>query len=111
MNEMRLPLAVATGEARRREGLTYRAFASALCEHLEDTGISHQSVMNWEKGITEPGTDFLLTCLVVHDDWRAEWAVDCLCRKLPAVFDRRIDGRLVMLSRRVAAMDSVPQAG
>lgn len=109
MNESINRVALVTGEFRRREGLSYRGFAEALGEHLVNTGISHQSAMNWEKGTTEPSTDFLLICLVVHEDWRVDWAIECLCAKLPEVFDRYIDGRLVVLSNRIAC--SVPQVG
>ena len=111
MNETTNLLAIVASEYRKRRGMTYRAFAEALTEHLVNTSISHASVMNWEKGMTEPSTDFLLTCLVVHNDWRAEWAIDCLCAKLPAVFDRNIDGRLIILTSRVVAMERIAQSG
>jgi hypothetical protein len=103
MNETKYPCALITRAYRGKYGTTYRAFAEALNEHLVNSHISHASVANWEKGITDPETDFLLVCLVVHDDWRAEWAIDCLCAKLPEVFDRHIDGRLIVLSKRIAA--------
>lgn len=108
MNETINPLSTVTTEYRKRLGLTYRAFADALNEHLVNTSISHSSVMNWEKGMTDPGTDFLLICLVVHNDWRAEWAIQALCAKLPEVFDLAIDGRLIMLTSRVVAQESIP---
>ncbi len=95
MNETRFPCAIITREYRQRLGLTYRGFAEAMQEHLVNIGISHQSVVNWEKGITDPGTDFLLVCLVTYRDWRAQWAMDCLCAKLPEVFER--DGNNIRL--------------
>ena len=109
MNETTNPIAIVTSEYRKRLGLTYRAFAETLIEHLVNTSISHQTVMNWEKGMTDPGTDFLLICLVVHDDWRTDWAIECLCAKLPEVFDRRIDGRLILLTKRVVAQERITQ--
>jgi transcriptional regulator with XRE-family HTH domain len=103
-----------TSEYRKRFELTYRAFAEALNEHLVNTGISHQSVMNWEKGITDPGTDFLLNCLVVYpmNDWRTQWAIDCLCAKLPVVFDRDEERKLLILSAAASrGRGMVAQAG
>lgn len=88
MNQTTNPISKIITEYRKRLDLTYRAFAEILTEHLVNTGISHTSVSYWEKGINDPSTDFLLTCLVVHEDWRRQFAIDCLCAKLPAVFER-----------------------
>jgi len=102
MNEITNPVAIVTAKIRKEHGLTYRAFADDLNEHLVNTSVTHATVQNWEKGMTEPCTDFLLICLVVHSDWRADWAIECLCAKLPEVFDRAIDGRMIVLSNRIA---------
>jgi transcriptional regulator with XRE-family HTH domain len=107
MNEANNPISHITTEIRQRMRLTYRAFADALCEHLVNVAISQTSIMNWEKGLYVPSTDFLLICLVVHNDWRAEWAIDCLCAKLPEVFDRAIDHRMIVLTKRVIAWESI----
>jgi transcriptional regulator with XRE-family HTH domain len=88
MNETTNPTSLIAREYRKRMELTYRSFAEALTEHLVNTGISHTSIANWEKGINDPSTDFLLTCLVVHQDWRRQFAIDCLQAKLPEVFAR-----------------------
>ena len=96
MNETRNPLSQVTSSYRKKLDLTYRSFAEALNEHLVNTGISHQSIANWEKGITDPTTDFLLVCLVVHEDWRRQFAIDCLVAKLPEVFER-VDGTIHMM--------------
>jgi transcriptional regulator with XRE-family HTH domain len=100
MNETTNPTAIVTGEYRKRLGMTYRAFSEALNEHLVNTSITHASVMNWEKGMTDPATDFLLSCLVVYDlgDWRTQFAIDALVAKLPAVFDRDEERKLLVLS-------------
>lgn len=98
MNETTNPSAIVTGKYRKRLGMTYRSFADALNEHLINTGISHTSVANWEKGITDPSTDFLLVCMVAHSDWRRQFAIDCLCAKLPEVYERDETGRLRMLT-------------
>jgi transcriptional regulator with XRE-family HTH domain len=105
MNETTNLVSKITGDHRKFQGMTYRAFAEALTEHLVNTSVTHATAMNWEKGKTDPNTDFLLTCLIVHNDWRADWAIECLCAKLPAVFDQSIDGRLVFLTSRVVAAD------
>lgn len=107
MNETTNPTGILTSEYRKRLGMTYRSFADALNEHLVNTSISHTSVANWEKGMIDPSTDFLLICLVVHDDWRSEWAIECLCAKLPEVFDRAIDGRMIILTNRVIAPERI----
>lgn len=94
---------------RKQQDMTYRAFADALNEHLVNTSVAHATVMNWEKGCTEPSTDFLLTCLVVYTDWRADWSVECLCAKLPEVFAPAIGHRMVMLTNRVVVMERITQ--
>ena len=98
MNETTNPTAMVTGKYRREKDLTYRAFADALGERVGNTTISHASVINWEKGITEPSTDFLLRCLVIRpvEDWRHQYAIDCLCAKLPEVFER-VNGSIRIL--------------
>ena len=102
MNLTENPTSKITGEYRKKLALTYRAFANALNEYLVNISISHVAIMNWEKNITDPNTDFLLICLVVYDDWRAEWAVKCLCAKLPEVFNLA-DGHLIVLANKVLA--------
>jgi hypothetical protein len=86
------PVALVTEEYRKREGLTYRAFADAITEHMVNVSISHPTIINWEKGCTEPPTDFLLLCLVIHQDWRRQFAIDALAAKLPEVFMRAGNG-------------------
>lgn len=100
MNEMTNTVAVVTAEYRRRLGLTYRSFAEALGEKMVNARVSHATVMNWEKGVTDPLTDFLLVCLVVypHGDWREQFSKDCLAAKLPEVFEWGKDEKLIILS-------------
>jgi DNA-binding transcriptional regulator YiaG len=97
MNQTNNPTSQVISTYRHLYNLTYRAFAEKLTEHLVNTGISHASVQNWEKGMTDPNTDFLLTLLVVHADWRRQFAIDCLVAKLPEVFER-VDGSIQILS-------------
>lgn len=96
MNETTNPVALVTAETRKRQGLTYRAFADLITERMVNISISHPTIINWEKGCTEPSTDFLLICLVMHTDWRRQFAIDCLCAKLPEVFER-VDGTIKIL--------------
>ena len=100
MNETTNPTSLVTSEYRKRLVLTYRAFADALNEHLVNTSVSHVSVANWEKGMMDPNTDFLLNILTVHapESWQTQWAIDCLCAKLPVVFDRDEERKLLILS-------------
>jgi len=88
MNETTNPISNVITAYRQSKEMTYRSFADALNEHLVNTSVTFMSISNWEKGMTDPNTDFLLTCLVVHQDWRRQWAIDCLCAKLPEVFER-----------------------
>lgn len=103
MNETTNPVAIVINKYRTRMDLTYRAFAEALNQHLVNTSVTYATVMNWEKGQTEPGTDFLLICLVVYPkgDWRTQFAIDALAAKLPEVFERH-DGGLRILSSAVS---------
>jgi transcriptional regulator with XRE-family HTH domain len=106
MNETTNPAAIVTRDYREKMGLTYRAFAEALNEHLVHTSISHVSVQNWEKGMLEPKMDFLWIILINHDDWRADWAVDMLCAVLPEAFSPVIDHKLMVPSDRVVAYEA-----
>jgi transcriptional regulator with XRE-family HTH domain len=98
MHRTTYPEAIVTNQYRTRLGLTYRAFAEALNERLMNTSVTHSTVMNWEKGLTEPETDTLLVCLVAYNDWRMQFAIDCLCAKLPEVYERDETGKLRMVT-------------
>jgi len=110
MNETKNPAAIVTRDYREKQGLTYRAFADALNEHLVNTSVSHASVQNWEKGMMEPKMEFLWIILINHDDWRADWAVDMLCAVLPEAFSPTIDKHLIVLSNRVISQQDAHSA-
>jgi len=74
--------------------LTLRAFADKLSEGLRTNSLTHATIINWRDGKTEPGTDFLLECAVVYDDWRREFAASCLQAKLPGIFVDDLDSVL-----------------
>lgn len=78
-------------------GMTQTQFADALNFSLRNTGVSRVSVSNWLNGKYEPETDFLLLVMMVYSDWRMQWAIDCLCAKLPEVFERDSHGALITL--------------
>ena len=109
MNKTLISTAKVVQEYRERKALTYRAFAEALNEHLVNTSVTHVTVMNWEKGMSDPRMEFLWIVLINHSDWRADWAVDMLCALLPEAFGQTRDKRLVVLSNRV--VNRVSQAG
>lgn len=82
-------------------GLTQDKFADALNFSLRNTGVSRVSVSNWLNDKHEPETDFLLLVMMVYSDWRMEWAIRCLCAKLPEVFEIDPNGALTTLKRAV----------
>lgn len=65
--------------------MTLREFADALTCSVK-AEITFASISNWEKGSSIPSTDLLLQILIVHDDWRQGFALECLRAKLPEVF-------------------------
>ncbi len=81
--------------------LTQEKFADALNFSLRNTGVSRVSVSNWLNGKHEPETDFLLIVMMVYSDWRMDWAMRCLCAKLPEVFALDERGALTTLKRAV----------
>lgn len=81
--------------------LTQEKFADALNFSLRNTGVSRVSVSNWLNGKHEPETDFLLIVMMVYSDWRMDWAMRCLCAKLPEVFALDERGTLTTLKRAV----------
>jgi DNA-binding XRE family transcriptional regulator len=86
---------------RQARTMTQEQFSDALSHSLVNTGLSRVAVTNWESGKSEPGTDFLLMVMMVYSDWRMEFAIDCLCAKLPEVFVRDERGALTTLKSTV----------
>ena len=81
--------------------LTQEKFADAMNASLRNTNVSRVSVSNWLNGRYEPETDFLLVVMMVYSDWRMEWAIQCLCAKLPEVFEMDANGALTTLKTAV----------
>lgn len=67
-------------------GLPLRKFAQALAVGLRDETLSHNAVLRWRDGLSEPGTDFLCLCLIRYRDWRFDFALECLGAKRPEVW-------------------------
>ena len=100
MNETTNPTAIVTQRYRQDlKRMTYRAFAEALNEKQVNGSVSHATVMNWEKGMTEPDTDYLLRLMVIHPvgDWRRQFAIEVLQAKLPEVFERTNNGMRILI--------------
>lgn len=60
--------------------LTLREFADQLSEKM-DVRLSHVSIIQWRDGVRDPNTDFLLACYNAYEDWRRDFALDCLLIK------------------------------
>jgi len=79
--------------------LTQEAFVGKLNQSLVNTNVSRASVSHWLNNKYEPETDFLLLVMMVYSDWRMDFAIDCLCAKLPEVFVRDERGALTTLKQ------------
>jgi hypothetical protein len=69
--------------------LTLRKFADELCQGLtddDDVTLTHSTILNWREGRTVPGTDLLTLILLRHNDWRFNFALECLVTKRPEVW-------------------------
>jgi hypothetical protein len=65
---------------RETMNLSMRAFADALNQKLVNTGVTYTTVSRWEdeKSPYEPDMRLLFECIATYQDWRAQFAVDCL---------------------------------
>lgn len=65
---------------RTAQRLSLREFAEALNKKLINTSVTYGTVNRWEqeKNYSEPEMRLLFECLATYEDWRAEWARDCL---------------------------------
>ena len=85
MDKIENPIAKIMAKYRKQYELTYRAFASALNEKIENK-ISHVAITNWEAGRNEPATDFLVLLILRYNDWRFDFSAECLAAKNPAIW-------------------------
>ncbi len=84
---------------REKQNMSFSEFADALNEKLVNTSVTRGAVHQWEKYHSDLRTDYLLMVMMVYNDWRMDWAIDCLCAKLPEVFERDPNGALTTLKR------------
>ena len=81
-------------------GLNNAQMADQLSDGLEMINpIKRQTVYSWNKGISDPSTDFLVLVLIKYRDWRFDFALDCLSAKDPWVWGE--DGRFWEVNRAV----------
>lgn len=74
---------------RADQGLTLEQMADELREQMAGTmfaNLSRQAIGLWERG-TLPNTIFLIRASRVYDDWRREFALDCLAAMEPDLFE------------------------
>ena len=65
---------------RNAQGLSLRDFAEQINKDLVNTNVTYATVNRWEQELNyyEPDMRLLFECLATYQDWRAEWARDCL---------------------------------
>jgi transcriptional regulator with XRE-family HTH domain len=63
---------------RQQRKLSLACFGGALCEKLPGVRQSRQAVQNWEAGRQAPNRLFLLAVRASYEDWRREFAAECL---------------------------------
>lgn len=70
-------------------GITLEQMAEKLTESIE-WELTRQAIHSWRRGTSEPKTDLLLQVLVTYEDWRQDFARDCLRAKNPIIFVDRL---------------------
>lgn len=81
---------------RSKMNISQGELAASLVNGILNKKLSRQAISNWESGKDEPDAIFLLQCAIIHEDWRRQFAGDCLCAMIPEAF-QRINGRFVFL--------------
>jgi len=61
--------------------MSVRAFAKALSDGLPDGQVSYASVHYWENGKNGIRYEYLMYLAEHTDDWRHEFALDCLAAR------------------------------
>lgn len=77
---------------RAEQQLSLRSFAEALNKNLINTGITFNTIRNWENDAypSEPRMDVLFECIATYNDWRARFAADCLRAMYPDLIGSKI---------------------
>lgn len=68
-------------------------FGEKLTEGMTNTGITRQTIGNWENGRTAPEIEFLMALYTYHfgtETWQLRFAVDCLMSLRPQTFQSGI---------------------
>jgi len=71
---------------RKTQQLTLDCFGAALVEELPDYSFTRQAVNAWESGRTKPDFEFLMKATFKYQDWRRDWAYECLAARSPDLF-------------------------
>ena len=71
---------------RKETSLTQDAFAESLCVKLPGVSLTKQAISNWERGAQTPDYMFLIAVLMAYNDWRYDFALDCLQVLRPSVW-------------------------
>ena len=75
-------------EYRKQRGLSLRKFADDLIENTNHgIEISHQSIKNWEDGVTEPEFSFVMMMALTGRGWRMDFAFDVLAAMRPEIYE------------------------
>jgi len=74
-----MSVATLTRETRKTRGMTLAGMGEAL-------GVTRQAVYNWEWEKNHPDIAFLLMIASTRNDWRRDWALNCLHQIRPDVF-------------------------
>jgi transcriptional regulator with XRE-family HTH domain len=75
---------------RTQHDRSLRQFAQELNAGLINTGVTFATVRNWEQGEYPPRMDLLFECIATYDDWRAQFAADCLQAMYPDLVGSKI---------------------
>jgi len=69
-----------TKSYRIAQRLSLRDFAEEINKNLVNTNVTYATVNRWEQDdhYYEPDMRLLFECIATYQDWRAEWARDCL---------------------------------
>jgi hypothetical protein len=67
-----------TQAVRMKQKLSRQSFRLALAEKVAGSSLTRQRVAHWEQAKAHPDLRLLLAMVLLYEDWRQEWALDCL---------------------------------
>jgi transcriptional regulator with XRE-family HTH domain len=71
---------------RKQQNLSQDAFGQSLCERLPGVELTRQAISNWERGAQTPDYMFLVAMAMAYNDWRFDFALECLQVLRPSVW-------------------------